>query len=326
MYFKKVIASATAAITLISALSFGGIESAFQNDTPVKGSGASGAEPVSFAGNDSLGRYISRYASQNRTKGRQLSAAAATQSYVITGLKFSPDKLTAYADSSQSTKCRLRVTITDEADGRICTEKDILVSEGSDIISEVNFKGTELPEYYYVSAVLVDIFGTVLTNPFRISDYTREMQEIYATKATDFEEDKVVNFDEKNNTNFMVLKDDTVMSESSSEINTIVSADYDNGVFVFENPDETLLNVQEGQNLYVIDDEKNSIAVNVQSIDVEDDVVTVKGSDDNYDEMFEFIKIETEASPENADYEPAEAEGLEILDVKEIPSLTNGHL
>ena len=61
------------------------------------------------------------------------------------------------------------------------------------------------------------------------------MQEILAADIHDFNEEQVINFDENEDTNFIVLSEDTVKAESSDTVNTLVAYDYDNDAFVFEN-------------------------------------------------------------------------------------------
>ena len=120
------------------------------------------------------------------------------------------------------------------------------------------------------------------------------MQKIYETDVYDFDSEYVVNLDEKDDTNFFVLSDEAVIAESSSNVNSLVSSDFDKGVFVFENADESLMNLKNSDYLYIQPSDDDIIAVCVEEVSVSDDVVTVIDSGNDIGEMFEFIKLESE--------------------------------
>lgn len=65
--------------------------------------------------------------------------------------------------------------------------------------------------------------------------YMRFMQELNEATIYDYNDDRLVNLDENEDTNFFVLSEDTIRAVSTEEENTLVSADYDNGIYVFEN-------------------------------------------------------------------------------------------
>ena len=322
MQIKKLAASVIAVITAVTTSSFGKISNDIPYDySPPNNDDAAEPSQMSMDGKDSLGRYISDLVSADDRKGAPMSNKTPDRVYTVTDLKFDPVTMTAHAESSQSTQCSLRISIIDDETGTIAANKEIPVDAGNNIISETVFSSDTLPEYYFVTAVLINELGEVLTVPFSFNNYTREMQEIYETDIYDFSTERIVNFDSDPTTNFLVLNEDTIMSESTDDTNKVLSADYDNNVFVFENPDDTLLNAEEGQNIYVIDPYMNSIALQVESIEKDDNTLTIKGNDDNYEEMFDFIKIETDLSSENAEYETYDAENLENVEVTELPGV-----
>ncbi|WP_037271550.1 leucine-rich repeat domain-containing protein, partial [Ruminococcus flavefaciens] len=191
------------------------------------------------------------------------------------------------------------------------------VSEGELVNSELKADASKLPQYYLVKAQLFDSLNRPVGKSYTLSRYTKEFQEILATDINDFEQEQVVNLDEDETTNFLVLNEDTVKAESSEEQNTLVSANYDNNVFVFENADESITSLENGEYLYIQPDEDNIIAVNVEKIEKDGDTVTVSGNDD-IEDMFDFIKIESEGNISKAQIDTSAADdGVSFPNVDE---------
>ena len=110
---------------------------------------------------------------------------------------------------------------------------------------------------------MIDKKGKVISNTFKLDKYTKIMQEIATTDIHDFDGEQVVNFDDNDETNFLVLSEETVKAECSEEENTLASADYDSSTFVFENINESIRYLQNGDLLYIQPDDENIIAVAV---------------------------------------------------------------
>jgi len=318
MNIKKIIASAAAAVTTISALTTGftGIRNVPVNRTAPS---ANELNEATLEAGDSIGKYIKGLTDDTGKSSQPagMTASAADINCSVTDLTFDPETFIATAETTQSASCRLKVTLTDDITGIEAASGEFPLTAGENTISEVKLPVLVLPDYYLVTAVIVSNSGVPLSAPFNFKEYTKEMQEIRALTVYDFEEDRVVNLDENTDTNFVVLSDDTIMPESSDTVNTVVSADFDTNTFVFDNVDETLSGVEKGQPLYVRMDDGASIAVEVVDVKEDDGRLTITGSDEKAEEMFDIIKIETVAGTEDCEYEPAD--GVEMLAFNELP-------
>lgn len=149
--------------------------------------------------------------------------------------------------------------------------------------------------------------GNPVGNVFKIDTYTRMIQEIKATDIHDFNAEQVVNFDESEKTNFLVLNENTVKAESSENENTLVSADYDNNTFVFDNIDDTVKNLKEGEYFYIQPSKDDIIAVSVDNISIDGDQATISGNN-NIDDMFDFVKFETTTDMNNVTVDTTESD------------------
>ena len=101
----------------------------------------------------------------------------------------------------------------------------------------------EMPEYFYVKAFLVDANNAPLCKSYESMEYTKEFEEFMAKTTDDFDTDKVINLDESEDNNFLVVSDDATVIELEEEKNIVAKDDYENGIYVIENADEQIKNL-----------------------------------------------------------------------------------
>lgn len=242
-----------------------------------------------LSGTNSLGNYLSQMSNE---KKNETAPATETSLYSVTALDFDAATRSVHVCSTQSRDCNVTVTIADEETGKAVFTAAFPVESGELVVTEEKLDVSSLPEYFIVKAFLSDEMGAKLSNEYVFTNYTKDMQEILNADIHDFDEEQVVNFDESEDTNFIVLSDDTVISESTEDENVLVDADYDSNVFTFENADMNIRSMEFGQYFYIQPNDTDIIAVAVDSVETDGDITTVKGSDEPIDDMFDFIKIE----------------------------------
>ena len=293
--FKKAIAGVLSAVLCASALLSGGVH--VSRETASEPAGSAVQEPAdgSFQGTNSLSRYFAQHPADNQTAAQPLKASAAEGFFAVTDLDYDAETGLIRAVTSQSEDCRLLVTFADEDAPANLYKVTFSVSAGEYVTTEGSAELSCVPAYYTLSAQLVDRIGNPLSEAFRLTTQTREMQEILDMTAFDFAPEQVVNLDEDESTNFIVLSEDTVQPETDDDTNTLISADYDQNVFVFGNIDNSFRSLNEGQYLYIQPTEDDIIAVSVQDVTVDGDTATVTGSGE-IDDMFDFIKMEVETT------------------------------
>jgi len=292
---KKIITSALTAIITITSVMTGNFSTA-QNGIDSLSETQFNDKQIDYElkATNSLGKYITKSSEENDINpDLKLLADIENDTFSVTNLGFDAESGMLIATSSQKKECILVFSFVDEVTNETVQEVKKEVKEGEYVSTEAKADVAALPQYYLVQAQLVDKKGKVLSNTFKLDKYIKIMQEISDTNIHDFNAEQVVNFDENEDNNFIVLSEDTIKAESSESENTLVTADYDSGTFVFENIDDTIHYLQSGDLFYIQPDDENVIAVSVDEVDIDGDTATIKGSN-NIDEMFDFIKLETQ--------------------------------
>ena len=306
--FKKLISGAlSAAIIVTSAAS-----SNFFGTADISKKTSPNSDPCNIdydlQATNSLGKYLKSMADKNNNDLNPEKMSNKTDSsFAMNSLDFKIDTGMITAFSTQSEKCYMRFSFINEDTNETAAAYKCEVDAGQCTMTEKKVDTKELPQYFLLTAELVDKNDKVISETYHVDKYTKIMQEIAETDIHDFDEDRVVNFDENEDTNFIVLSDDTVIAESSDTENSLVSADFDNNTFVFEHIDESIQYLQNGDFLYVQPDEENIIAVSVDNVDIDGDTATVTGSDD-IDDMLAFIKFETTGNMEGAEIDTSDSD------------------
>ena len=306
---KKLLASTLSAIFVASSVITGNNKYVIECDKRQSDVILSdGKNQYDLQATNSLGNYITQSVKDNNINPdiKPLSNHN-SETFNITNLGFDAESGIIVATSTQTQDCMIVFSFIDEGTNKIIQEVKRNVVKGEYVLTEAKADIASLSQYYTVQAQLIEKKGKVISNTFKLDKYTKIMQEIAATDIHDFDGAQVVNFDDNDETNFLVLSDETVKAECSEEENTLVSADYDSSTFVFENINESIRYLQNGDLLYIQPDKENVIAVSVDDIDIDGDTAIVKGSDD-IDDMFEFIKIETQTGNDDIEVDTTDTD------------------
>ena len=300
---KKLIAGTLSILICSSAVTSTNVVDLINNNTKQDSSNSvSNENDYKLQSSNSLGNYITAMAEANNTGGSNESDNS-EKNFTISNLDFDDKTGKILIQSTQTSDCKAVVSFIDDITCESVLEKVVNVNEGNSTISEETVNTLSLPEFYLVKAQLIDESGNVLSPVFTFNKYTKEMQEILAADIYDFNEDYVVNFDEREDTNFIVLNEETVIADSSETQNTLISADYDNNVYVFDNADDDIKSLESGKYLYVQPNENDIIAVSVEDVEINDNQVTVKGDSENIDNMFDFMKFESITENDEVTYD-----------------------
>uniref|UniRef100_UPI0025D4B619 leucine-rich repeat protein n=1 Tax=Ruminococcus sp. TaxID=41978 RepID=UPI0025D4B619 len=266
---------------------------------------------------NSLGKLIVDSSQKNNNIPAQLSNKTSSLNYEITSLEFDPETGIVQIASTQQEDAKIVISFVNDETSENAMSVETTVNAGKLINSKIKADISKLPQYYIVKAQLFDNLNRPVGKEYILRRYTKKIQEILATDITAFNEEQAVNLDEDETTNFLVLSENTVKAESSENQNTLVTADYTNNVFVFDNADETIASLQKGQLFFVKPDDENIIAVKVEDVEANGDTVTVSGNDD-IDDMFDFAKIESVGDLGKAQIDTSYAdEGMSFPDTDE---------
>ena len=305
---KKFIAGALSAVMCASALLSEAPYSSRQT-VPETGDAPAAEQGLDsgVSGSNSFARYIQQQgAAQNHPSAKPLRAAAASEPvYEVTNLEFDRETGLVRVISSQTYAQKLVVTFTDEDDPSNCFRLEATAEAGEFVLTELTADLSVLPDFFTVSAQLINRLNQPACDAFTLKTYTHFVQEMQETDISEFEPEQVVNLDESADTNFFVLSEDTVQAESSETCNTLVSADYDQNIYVFDNIDDTVRSLEEGQLFFIRPTDADIISTQITGVEIDGDTATITGID-NIDDMFDFIKIEITGENQTYVTKPAE--------------------
>ena len=283
MILRNKIRSLTAGLTAFSMLGIHALDLPCaapdipQQNAPMQAA----ASEMEMEATNSLGKYL--------TKAAGNSMPDAQAAYRIIAADYDAGAGKARVCSAQSTAAFLKVRFLNEESGTelLTLTADVTASEGA--VTELDVDADALSETFLMTAELTGITGQRLSEVYVCRKYTRIMQEISAKDINDFEPEYVVNLDDRDDTNFVVLNADTVMPESNAEQNTLVNADFTDGVYTFDHADEEMKTLEPTDYLYIQPNDGQIIAIEVADVTVDGDTVTVTEKPDSQESVFDFI-------------------------------------
>lgn len=140
------------------------------------------------------------------------------------------------------------------------------------------------------------------------------MQEFLSKTTDDFEENKVLNFDNDDDNNFAVYKDEVKLVDESGETNKVTKSDDTTKTYVIENIDDSISSLSEGDIFSYDYSNGDALIVKVASIAIDGTTATITGEDANLDDVFDYVKIDSTAKKSDFTYdESTVGEGVSIL-------------
>ena len=202
---------------------------------------------------------------------------------------------TATALISAPDDSTLVIAVYDEISGAMITSGKAEVD--SETESAVVLLGEcEMPEYFLIKAFLLDDANAPVCKNFEGLEYTAAHQEFLAKTVYDFKDDIVVNFDNSYDNNFAVVTDEAVNVEQTESVNILALNDYENGIYVFKNADDTIKSLTAEEVFYYEygSGEDDYILTKVGTVEIDDSTVTITASDEfEISDFFSYIKIDT---------------------------------
>ena len=158
-----------------------------------------------------------------------------------------------------------------------------------------------LPEYFHASAYMVSpVDQSPLCTALHTSMYTKEIQELLQSTIYDYDPDLVINLDELIDTNFAVYNEDTIVVQEQSGVNTVISVDDDTLTYVIGNPSQEIRSLMYGDVLSLPYGDEDILFVKVDRVDISGNTATITGLPIEMQDVFSHVKIDGDASAENA--------------------------
>ena len=251
---------------------------------------------ISVEGSDGLGNLLSQKITAHQ-ESTDAASAEYEDGYSISDLTISGN--TATVRYSTRDNASVVVSLYTEDGMQMLTSANLLVEAGSNEAT-LNFPG-QMPAYFQAAVFLLDTYDYAPLCPaYRTSLYTREMQELLDSTTADYAEDRVINLDSEDSTNFLVCEESTIVINRQDGTNRVVSTDDEAAVYVFENPDSQITNLKPKDIFVYPYDDDSIMVVKIKNITYDDGTATITGSDVDLEEVFEYIKIEGYGSTDDA--------------------------
>ena len=178
----------------------------------------------------------------------------------------------------------------------------------------VTLDTNDMPQYFYVKGYLIDTTtNKPLCTAYSSPMYTKDMQEFLSKTTDDFEENKVLNFDNDDDNNFAVYKDEVKLVDESGETNKVTKSDDTTKTYVIENIDNSISSLNEGDIFSYDYSNGDALIVKVASIAIDGTTATITGEDANLDDVFDYVKIDSTAKKSDFTYDKSNlSENLKI--------------
>ena len=191
------------------------------------------------------------------------------------------------------------------ADG---TEEELIASgtvgaaKTTDGTAKIEIVGT-MPENYVIKGYLFAKEEHVpLCEPFKSSFYTQEIADIKNATVKEFPEDRVLNLDEDDKTNFAVVKQGVTLVKAENGMNKVTQQDEESLTYTIANAGEEIRNLRVGDVLVLDELNENPLILRVNSLSVSGDAVTLIGDDTlRLEDVFSALKIEKAGSSQSVE-------------------------
>lgn len=302
--FSKFLAI-TLVITLIFSV-FSVSAGAVSADEKSNSQNANVQDNLSVSGTNSLGTMLANeIADKNEetedNNGYNVFSVAVSGNNAVVSFETVTDATLLVAIYNESCDTLIATGTTEVTNGE--TEKNVILDTN------------DMPQYFYVKGYLIDTTtNKPLCTAYSSPMYTKDMQEFLSKTTDDFEENKVLNFDNDDNNNFAVYKDEVKLVDESGETNKVTKSDDTTKTYVIENIDDSISSLSEGDIFSYDYSNGDALIVKVANIAIDGTTATITDEDANLDDVFDYVKIDSTAKKSDFTYdESTVGEGVSIL-------------
>ena len=295
----------TLAITLIFSV-FSVSAGAVSADEKSNSQNANVQDNLSVSGTNSLGTMLANeIADKNEeaedNNGYNVFSVAVSGNNAVVSFETVTDATLLVAIYNESCDTLIATGTTEVTNGEI--EKNVILDTN------------DMPQYFYVKGYLIDTTtNKPLCTAYSSPMYTKNMQEFLSKTTDDFEENKVLNFDNDDDNNFAVYKDEVKLVDESGETNKVTKSDDTTKTYVIENIDDSISSLSEGDIFSYDYSNGDALIIKVASITIDGTTATITGEDANLDDVFDYVKIDSIAKKSDFTYdESTVGEGVSIL-------------
>lgn len=214
---------------------------------------------------------------------------AHSSDYAVYKLEYDSNKDNLIISYSAKEDCTIFVGFYNDEGTQLYTSVTTEATAGADIMTAVK-KPDGLPDHYLIKAFMVGSFSEPLTKPCVYEKCTKAVQDIIKTTPDQFDEKRVIKFNENDDYNFMVTKNECIKVYSDDTKDTIIEND-DSDTYFFDNIDK-IKDVKEGQDVLIYTPDDMDI-FRVDSISIDGTKATIKKQNVDIHELVDFIKFDS---------------------------------
>lgn len=186
----------------------------------------------------------------------------------------------------------------------------IQVEQTEETMAEIPLTGT-LPQYFVLKVFLLDTEEhSALSDTYVSTLFTEEMSDLKEAKASDFDPELVVNLDERDDTNFGVVKADVAVLDNDTVApdENVITQDADSYVYTVEKPTEEFRDLQAGDT-FVYHSPEGLLVARVQDIQEEGGKLVITGDEElDIRDVFDLLKIDSDQDSSEFHYVEGSAE------------------
>ena len=186
----------------------------------------------------------------------------------------------------------------------------IQVEQTEETMAEIPLTGT-LPQYFVIKVFLLDTEEhSALSDTYVSTLFTEEISDLKEAKASNFDPELVVNLDERDDTNFGVVKADVAVLDNDTVApdENVITQDADSYVYTVENPTEEFRDLQAGDT-FVYHSPEGLLVARVQDIREEGGKLVITGDEElDIRDVFDLLKIDSDQDSSEFHYVEGSAE------------------
>lgn len=242
-------------------------------------------DDVTLEGTNSIGTMLVEEIQEEQEDQEEESSGG----YVILGVTVEGSTATVSFDTMET--AQLMVGLYSEDGVQLIASGKTMVTK-DEHEAAVTIEGT-VSQYFMVRVFLLDNYDySPLCKSYTTPMYTQEMQNLLASTAEDYDQDRVLTLGEDTSTNFVVYHEDTLVIRPQDGVNTMSSANEETLTYVFDNADATLTGLQVGNVFAYEKTAADVLVIKVGTITVDGTTVTITGQDVELEEAFAYMKLE----------------------------------
>lgn len=199
---------------------------------------------------------------------------------------------TATVKFNNDRECSIVVAVFDEEGKKLLASGIKSITKKNAEEAQVTIVTDEMPPYFIVRTYLLDKNNRPLCKSFESNHYTKKFQEFISKTTEDFKGEEVYNLDESDSNNFAVF-DSSAVKINMGEKNKLKAYDESTNTYTFENIDDKLSSLKQGDVFYC----KNAddyLIIKVKSITINGTTAIItKDEDIELKDAFDYVKIDT---------------------------------